>query len=220
MRPIFALLVVCFAAAGAARAASEAHQALVASIPEGNALTFRAYLGDTDLGVHKMRWSVSGQTVVVNIEIDLGARVLFLPVYSYKHRSKETWTDGVLTAISTTTDDDGKTFTVTGELKGNAFDVKGTEFTGAIPLPMAPTSYWDYGTLKKGTWMSTQSGQVLKVRVSPKGPETIKTRTGQIQANRYDASGDLEASLWYDARKRWVKSRFVVGGNTITYVLQ
>lgn len=220
MRFIVAAVVACIVSLSPSRASPEAQAALVASIPDGNALTFRAFLGDTDLGLHKMRWTVSGETVVVNIEIDLGARVLFLPVYSYKHRSQETWTGGVLSAISTTTDDDGKKFTVKGELKGTNFEVRGTEFTGSIPLPMAPTSYWDYGTLKKPTWMSTQSGQVLSVKVASKGVESIKTRAGVIQANRYDVTGDLEASLWYDARKRWVKSRFVVGGNTITYVLQ
>lgn len=219
MRFLF-LAALAIAAAFPARAASEAHRALVASIPDGSALTFRAFIGDTDLGTHKMRWAVQGETVTVNIEIDLGARVLFLPVYSYKHRSQETWRGGSLAAIATTTDDDGDKFSVNGELKDGAFQVKSTAFNGAAPLPLAPTSYWAYASLKTPTWLNTQSGEILKKQVAAKGIETIKTRAGQIQARRYDVTGDLDVSLWYDARNRWVKSRFVASGNTITYVLQ
>lgn len=203
-----------------ASAASDAQRALLASVPDGNALTFRAYIGDTDLGTHKMRWALQGDTLTVNIEIDLGARVLFLPVYSYKHRSQETWRDGHLVAIATTTDDDGDKFSVNGELKGDAFQVKSTAFTGLVPLPLAPTSYWAYTSLKKPNWLNTQSGGLLKVTVTPKGVETVKTRAGNVKAKRYDVTGELDISLWYDERNRWVKSRFVAGENTVTYVLQ
>lgn len=217
---LFAVIILTFLAIQPARAASEAHKALLASIPDGNSLTFRAYIGDTDLGRHKMRWTVQGDAVTVNIEIDLGARVLFLPVYSYKHRSQETWRDGHLAAIATTTDDDGDKFSVTGELKNQAFDIKSSAFTGTAPLPLAPTSYWAYSSLKKPNWLNTQSGAMLKTAVAAKGIETVKTRAGQVIAKRYDVSGDLDISLWYDERNRWVKSRFIAGGNTITYVLQ
>lgn len=201
-------------------AASDAHKALLASIPDGGTKTFRAYIGDTDLGTHNMRWTVQGDVVTVDIDIDLGASVLFLPVYSYKHRSKETWRDGALAAIETTTNDDGDKFFVTGELKGAGFDVKSTKFTGTAPLPLAPTSYWAYSTLKKPNWLNTQSGPLLKVAVAPNGVETIKTRAGDVKARRYDVSGELEISLWYDDKNRWVKSRFKAGENHITYILQ
>jgi hypothetical protein len=213
---VFAMLL----ASVPVNASPEAQRALLASVPDGNALTFRAFIGDTDLGTHKMRWAVQGETLIVNIEIDLGARVLFLPVYSYKHRSQETWRGGNLVAIATTTDDDGDKFSVNGELKDGAFQVKSTKFTGAAPLPLAPTSYWAYSNLKTPTWLNTQSGEILKKQVAAKGVETIKTRTGEIKARRYEVTGDLDVSLWYDDKNRWVKSRFVAGGNTITYVLQ
>lgn len=220
MRSLLAAVVLMSLVSATAHASIEAQKALITSIPDGNALAFRAYLGDTELGTHKMRWSVSGETVVVNIEIDLRARVLLVPVYRYQHRSQETWTGGVLTAISTTTDDDGESFALTGALKGGVFEVKSKDLNGPAPLPLAPTSYWSYASLKAPHWISTQSGKLLKFSVAPKGIETINTKGGDVKASRYDVSGDLDVSLWYDERKRWVRSRFKVGDNVITYVKQ
>lgn len=217
---LIAFLFLALTQTVSANAASDAHKALVASIPDGATVTFRAYTGDTDLGTHKMRWTVQGDVVTVNIDIDLGAKVLFLPVYSYTHRSKETWRDGSLAAIATTTNDDGDKTFVNGDLKGDGFEIKSSKFNGVAPLPVAPTSYWAYSSLKKPNWLNTQSGPLLKVSVASKGVETIKTRAGQIQARRYDVIGELDVSLWYDAKNRWVKSRFKAGDNTITYVLQ
>jgi hypothetical protein len=219
MRFVLALIFIV-ALAPLAHAASSAQTELMASIPDGKTLTFRAYIDDTDLGTHTIRWTSQGDTITATIEIDLGARVLFLPVYSYKHRSQETWRDGHLVAISTTTNDDGDKFAVTGALKGEAFDVKATAFTGMAPLPIAPTSYWAYTSLKKPNWLNTQSGALLKAKITPKGVETVKTRAGQVKARRYDVTGGLDITLWYDDKNRWVKSRFVASGNTITYVLQ
>jgi hypothetical protein len=216
------LLIALLALALPAQAAAtlDAQRALLASIPDGNAKTFRAFIGDTELGTHTMRWAVQGDVVTVDIKIDLRARVLFLPVYSYEHKSKETWRDGALVAIATTTNDDGDKTFVNGELKGAGFDVKSSKFNGVVPLPVAPTSYWAYSNLKKPTWINTQSGPALKVKVTPNGVESIKTRAGQIQARRYDVSGELDVSLWYDDKNRWVKSRFKAGDNVVTYVLQ
>lgn len=200
--------------------ADDAQKELTASIPAGNALTFKAFTGDTELGLHKMNWSVQGDAVIVKIEIDLGARVLFVPVYAYKHRSTETWRNGQLSAIVTSTDDDGDKEFVNGELNGDVFTVKSTLFNGNAPLPMAPTSYWNYANLKKPNWLNTQTGKMLKISARFVGEETIKSRAGEMRARRYDMSGDAELSLWYDAQNRWVKSRFAVDGTTITYVLQ
>jgi hypothetical protein len=203
-----------------AKADAASQKLLMASIPPSKVKTFKAYTGDNELGTHVVRWAVQGDTVTANISIDLRARVLFLPVYSYEHRSTETWRNGDLAAIDTRTTDDGEKFSVKGTLQGGSFQVASTRFNGAAPLPLAPSSYWNYASLTKPNWINTQSGAVLKIKIVPAGQEQVRTAKGMVQARKYEVTGDVPITLWYDSANVWVKSRFTVNGTTITYVLQ
>jgi hypothetical protein len=218
---IAAAIVAQFAIlAPAAFADTAAQKQLMASIPASKSKAFKAYTGDTELGTHVMRWTVQGDTVIANVAIDLRARVLFLPVYSYEHRSQETWRNGDLVAIDTRTTDEGDKVSVKGELKDGKFQVASTKFNGAALLPLAPSSYWNYASLTKPNWLNTQSGAVLKIKIVPGAKEQVKTAKGMVEARRYEVTGDVPITLWYDASNVWVKSRFTVNGTTITYVLQ
>jgi hypothetical protein len=58
------------------------------------------------------------------------------------------------------------------------------------------------------------------MKVSDRGIEKVKTGSGMIDARRYDVDSELDASFWYDAQGRWVKTAFDAEGSKIEYVLR
>jgi hypothetical protein len=207
-------------AAVLALAAAAAGAEWLQSIPPSRSIVFKAASGTTALGVHKVSFEVDGDAVTAKTEIDLGAKVLFIPVFKYQHRSTERWRAGQLLSIASTTDDDGEKSVLDGRTDGAQFRIQATGFAGVVPGPIAPTSYWNYENLRKSRWFSTQSGKVVTVSVAAKGVETIPIRGVPSPARRYEVTGDFAITLWYDAQNRWVKSRFTVNDSEIVYTLQ
>jgi hypothetical protein len=58
------------------------------------------------------------------------------------------------------------------------------------------------------------------MKVTDRGIENIKAAGRSIEARRYDVDSELDASFWYDAQGRWVKTAFEAEGSKIEYVLR
>ena len=67
------------------------------------------------------------------------------------------------------------------------------------------TSYWSPEVLNRKTWISSQSGKPLSVRISKRKGERIITPAGEVSCSVYRCTGmkrDME--LYYDNRGEWV----------------
>ena len=67
---------------------------------------------------------------------------------------------------------------------------------------------------------STETGEMLPMKVVDRGIEKIKAAGTTIDARRFDVTSELVASFWYDANGRWVKCAFTAEGSKIEYVLR
>ena len=85
-----------------------------------------------------------------------------------------------------------------------------------------PTNHWNNTVLGHVRVLNTLTGNVNKVKLVPKGQEMIFTERGDVSANRYAYTGDLEdTEVWYDELGRWVKLRFLGrDGTPVEYVCQ
>ena len=62
------------------------------------------------------------------------------------------------------------------------------------------------------------NGLMNEVSIQNDGLEKVPTERGIINANKYTYTGQLETTVWYDKRGRWVKMEFFgKDGSTITY---
>ena len=93
--------------------------------------------------------------------------------------------------------------------------------TGRLELPgdTGSTSYWNEAKLKDGAWLDTQSGRLVRSRVSAHAPEPIRAAGRVVMAKRYVLEGDVDCELWYH-EGRWVGLGFQLSdGSTISYEL-
>ncbi len=183
-------------------------------------VVFAVYRDGAWLGQHSLRFTRNNAQLEVAIEIDLLVRLAFIPVYRYRHRSREVWADGRLLSLATETDDDGSLSTVQARAADGQLIVEGPEGRQALPETTLPTSYWDEAMMRQDRWLDTQTGKLVRSSVTAL-PEEPVTVAGQSRpAQPYRLVGDLDCTLWYSAG-RWVKLDFAApDGSTIAYAIE
>tara|TARA_Y100001970_G_C14201293_1_gene841259 strand:- start:740 stop:1339 length:600 start_codon:yes stop_codon:yes gene_type:complete len=190
-----------------------------AELPEN--INFLVTRNGKEFGFHKIVFKKQdNEDLIVSINIELEVKLGFVKLFSYKHENKETWRNGKLFQINTTTYDNGKNFFINGKSTKEGFIINTQDGTKVLPLEIVPTSYWNYLSIKNKNWLDTQRGIPLNLNISYNGVENIESFHGKkISAERYDISNDLNLSLWYH-NNSLVKIAFVARGNEIDYFMR
>jgi hypothetical protein len=153
--------------------------------------------------------------VTVNTRIEMKVKFGPVPVFKYQHVSTETWRDGKLQSVESTTDNNGKDEFLRVKRDGDKLLVEGTRYTGPAPSDAIPSSYWNKDIVSTKTLLDTQNGRLIDVTIANLG-ETASP-TGET-AEQHRLTGSVDLNLWYDG-PRWVGADFVVRGQALTYRL-
>jgi hypothetical protein len=198
--------------------------ALLAAAPsahaeQGAVLEFDIRREGSLIGRHKVSFTGDAARLTVDIAIDIKVDVAFITVYRYTHRSRETWADGRLVAISTTTDDDGDKTFVKARAEDDKLVVENITETYAVAAHTLPSSYWHDAMLTRSQMIDTQDGKLLTMKVAPPVEETIPVAGKSVAAKHYVVSGDLDIDLWYLPNGEWARLVFKAQSDksTITY---
>lgn len=74
--------------------------------------------------------------------------------------------------------------------------------------------------MQQSKMFSTETGEMLPIKVKDLGMETVKAGGKMIEAQRFGVDSEIDASFWYDNAGRWVKCAFETQGSKIEYVLR
>lgn len=193
--------------------------AFVNSVNLSKPIAFKITQDGNKLGRHTVAFRKINGDLHVDIAIDIDVRILFIPIYSYRHSNQEVWRDGHLISLTTETNDNGETHWVKAKAEDGALIVESSNGTFEAPADTLPTSYWSPKTTGKSVLLDTQHGKLVNVSISPSDESILDTPVGAINAKRYDVTGDLKLSLWYSNTGDWVKTAFRVRGADIEYFL-
>ena len=171
------------------------------------------------VGEHITRFEQQGDDLVVTSRMNIDIFALFIPLYAFDYQSKEIWTGDQLAALDVKVRDGNDKTNVLVKRNATRLDVDLGDKAYQIEGSLITTNHWNAAVVKKDRVLNTLTGNVNEVRVINQGPETIDVVGGQLNATRYDYTGDLkDTSVWYDAEGRWVKLRFKArDGSTIDY---
>lgn len=218
--------------------AAFAAQALAAD-PITRVVTFSILLEGQNIGRHTLAFERQGSDQIISLNVDITVQKLGVVAYRFQHRAREVWKVGQLESLNTSTDDNGRQYTVEGRQTARGFEVKRSAppatsaaeiANGGIALPeisretlpkdTLPTSLWNVNAVKRSALLHTEFGTIAKVQVEPIGKEAISVGNRNFQAMRYRFTGDLRMDLWFDDEGSWVKASFAVpAGLTVDYVL-
>nr|WP_274600014.1 DUF6134 family protein [Rhodothalassium salexigens] len=165
--------------------------------------------------------------LAVDVSIRLKVKFAFITVYRYEHDNREVWRNGRLVALNSATNNNGTDLSVEAQwVDGGYRIVTGAGETVDVSAPdgLLATSYWHPATPDQDRLINTQTGAVMDVTITGRGPDAVAAPADQakqrIEATRYHLSGpDLAFDLWYDADRCLAKIAFQVkrDGSTIVY---
>lgn len=202
---------VLAAVPGAARAALP--------VPAGDKLAFDVVRNGKKFGTHALTFERSGDNLVVKVAVEMVFKAAFITLFRYRHTAVERWSGDQVVALDSTTDDNGKPFSVSARREAAGFAVQATGVPRYIaPANALPATHWNRRELD-GPWINTQDGKLVRPRVAMQGVEAVPTTgAGSIRANRFVLSGDIDMEMWYDSRPTWAGLRFVKDGSAIQYI--
>ncbi len=191
-------------------------------VPDTNILSFTVFRDGSEIGTHTIRFS--GDESTMSVEIATNVRVALplvdITLYRFTHEGHETWRDGKLVSLTSSTDDDGTAKAVTVQRDGDRLNVNGSAGTHESPATIVPASLWNPSLQSSSILLNTLDGTEMAVTVSSLGMESIDAHDEKISAQHFRVSGDLERDLWYTPDGVLAGIRFLGDdGSEITYIL-
>jgi Family of unknown function (DUF6134) len=173
------------------------------------------------IGAHTVLFSSESGDTRISTEIQLKIKIAFFTVFSFSHRSQESWRDGQLMTLRSQTVEHGQTLYVEGEQTPNGFHVvsNGDPFIAATAT-LTSNSLWTPAVMEQDTVVDAQHGGVIGVSARKFPDEDIVIGDRPVRATRYTfITPYLAGSIWYDEENLWVRGEFERDGSKIQYQL-
>ena len=184
----------------------------------GKEIIFDVLRNGEKSGTHLVTFKRNGKKLEVRANFDLSVSFLSFKVYELSYKSVAIWIDNALREIKAETNDNGEKTWVTAEAFKTGFNVRTAKKTYQVKPSLFPTNHWNSLVLRQNQVLNTITGLMNEVSIRNDGLEKVPTERGIINANKYTYTGQLETTVWYDRRGRWVKMEFFgKDGSTITY---
>jgi hypothetical protein len=187
---------------------------------------FTALLDGKPIGTHHYGLTVGdgGMRRLVS-EARFDVRLLGVAVYRYRHRVDERWRGDCLTSIDASTDDDGRTSSVSGSATGAGFaiEARGGPAPGAVTVAgcLMSYAYWSPGLANRRQLLDPGTGRIDAVSVTPLPETTLEVRGRPVPVRGWRIQGPSQPiDVWYSG-ERWVGlDTTVAGGRQLSYRLQ
>ncbi len=202
------ILAICLLLAVPLAGASSAY--------ENRQWSFRVLLDGKEVGSQQFLITDDGGKIRLETKADFKVKFLFATVYRYTHTNIETWEDNCLTGIDSSTDANGKPYTVNGQKYDGYFEVTGDGDKEQLPECIMSFAYWNPAFLEHDRLLNTQNGEYLEVKVSEPELDFRTIRGEKVPALRYRlAAGELDLQLWYSTDNEWLALESRTAGNRI-----
>jgi len=202
---------------------AEKSQSLESTPPasETNAWRFRVWLDDKEIGYHNFYLVENGDISQLHSEAEFEYKLLFVKLYEYEHENRETWKGDCLQSIESSTDANGKPYSVSGHARTGEFELAGSKGTETLPECVMSFAYWNPAFLKQDYLINTQDGEYLDVEISEPVLEQREVRGELLPSWRYSLeAGPLKLDLWYSTNDEWLALESEArGGRTLRYEL-
>ena len=213
-------MTVCRLAAVAVAAALVAAMSVRAQPPDGTYVYTIEHSAHGELGTATHRIARRGDETIVETELSIAAKALFVVVHRHEESRREVWRDGQLISFEGTTNDNGTMIELHGRRDGDRFVIDGPDGPAEAPPTIRTSNPWSIDITKAMLVMGTTSGELRKVRIET-AEETILDLGGRRIPTRYfRMTGDMTRELWYDADDVLVRLTWPRGGDLITFTLR
>jgi hypothetical protein len=218
-----ALAVTVAAAVPIVEPAARADDAASAATPPDGTRTYGVYRNGSELGSHVITFRHTEAGFVVEHHVRIRVKILFVTAYHYEADRTETWRDGRLVAVRTTTNDNGTTFEVTTKPAGDGLEVHGSAGTSTVAADVGvPGPAWNTFASHPTKLVDPDSGKILTVNVTGPVDDVLTVAGGKaLKCKRVRVTGGFDATIWFGADGLMLEERMKArDGSTVETVLR
>ena len=182
----------------------------------GNEIVFDVIKTGDKVGTHRVNFSRKETgDLAVETRFQLTMTFLTIPIYEFLYRSRSVWRKGLLQDLAVEISDGGEESKIRALPKGAGLSVSGPHGDVQVSQPVYPTNHWNADVLSQTRVLNTLNGKISQVKIVDTGRETIRAEGAMIAARKFQYSGDIDTTVWYDDAGRWVKMRFTAKNGSI-----
>ena len=183
---------------------------------------FKVLLDDKPIGYHQVRIDREANRKAVHTKAQFDVRFMFIPVYSYVHDTRETWENGCLVNITSTTDDNGDDFFINGKPLNKRLALETQDGISTFDGCVRTFAYWDIEMLQSTHLLNTQTGEYQAVTITDMGSDTVNLEDGEVEARRFKLiCENMNIDLWYTNDMHWLAlESTTASGAVLRYVPQ
>ena len=187
-------------------------------IPKNGEVKFDVIRKNKVIGSHEITFTENNDVLLVETNIDIEVKVLFISAYTFTHQSTETWINGNFTKIVAHSDfEDEREYFIKGQDNNDSFLASGMDGKLELDKNILPSNFWNIDILKQKEIFDTQKGIVRIIEVEDLGYEKIEINGDRIKCKKFtfnassnpkDIGPFPEYTLWYNENDELMKFKF------------
>ena len=183
---------------------------------------FKVLLNDKPIGFHQVRIDREANRKAVHTKAEFDVRFMFIPVYSYIHDTRETWENGCLVNITSTTDDNGDDYFINSTPENQRLELQTQDGNSSFDGCVRTFAYWDIEMLQSTHLLNTQTGEYQAVTITDMGNDIVNLEGDEVEARRFNLIVEnMNIDLWYTNDMHWLAlESTTASGAVLRYVPQ
>jgi hypothetical protein len=144
--------------------------------------------------------------------------ILGIKLFNFEQNLHEEWRAGNLRHMRSRTDDDGRIYGASLDRGPEVY--KGVLNDKPVELPgkAFPASVWHYAIVRQSLLFDLMALKLMNVKIA-RSDETITIEKKTFPVERFDFSGDWQATVWFDRKQQLVKFEYLVDGHKVAVQL-
>lgn len=156
---------------------------------------------------------------VVETEVDISAKVLFVRVAREKAERRQIWQDGRLVAYDSVTWSGSKESVTKGRAEGDRFVLEGPKGRVVGPAGLFPINPWSMAIVDAPVLMGEKNGTLHPIKDVEENRETIMIDGREVETRHFKLIGHRDEQIWFDQRGVAVRFATDYKGDSITFTL-
>lgn len=192
------------------------------STSPGRVYDFQVFLDEKPIGSHRFTVTTDGAERHVTSDARFAVKFLGFEAYRYRHHADEHWNGDCLVALTSSTDDDGKTSRVTLRKPGEVNEIATGAGTLSVPGCLMTYAYWNPALRSRSTLLNPQTGRTDSVTIQRLGTGRLARHGQAILAVDWRISGgEAPIDVWVSEEGDWVglDSMVAKGRHKLSYRL-
>jgi hypothetical protein len=170
-----------------------------------------------EIGQHQVGVRYEGRRVVVEHATQLRVRLLGITAHEREFRCTEVWQGERLIAFEALTIDNGERFEVKAQAVGDHLMIDSAAGRIMAPADTVPSQPALERAASRSVVFDVRTGETLAATTRFAGREWLKLGSGApVETTRYETTGELEQTVWYDTNGLFARWRLWRQGAAIT----